>query len=153
MLMAQSKTSLSGSLFQFATTTKQANFTDSEGSYEFLFGLDYNTTMTPGVPAIVDVLISLQSEAKSSSFLRGVSVQIVSSGVLIDGMEETGTRSMTTANSDLMTDRISNVYINDTSGEHSMSVRLIISIVHVNYIGYFSGNDQLVVVNGTISIV
>jgi len=98
-------------------------------------------------------LISLTSEAKDSGFERGVSMQIISSGVLIDGVEGSGTKTMITASMNLMTDRISNVYINDTSGIHSLSVRLIISVVDVNYIGYLSGNDQLVVLNGTISIV
>lgn len=153
VLVPQSQESLSGSLFQFAKTTSQVNITDGEGSYTFLFGVDYNETVSAGIPSIVEAFVSLQYEVKTSDFLRGASLEIDSSSVLIDGHEDGGVNSMVSASGGLITDRLSNVFINETSGNHTLTVRLLVSNVDVNYIGYFPGDEELVVLNGTVSIV
>jgi hypothetical protein len=152
ILLPQSQSSLSNSLFQFAKATKLLNVSDGAGSYSFLMGMDYNETVSPGSPTIVVVFISLVSEQKSSSFLRGVSLAIDNSAVLIDGRDDSGLKSMITRNEGIMTDRLSGLDINQTSGTHSLVTRLIVSTVDVNYIGYVSGNEQVVLLNGTISI-
>ena len=152
ILLPQSESSLSNSLFQFAKTTKVLNVTDAEGSYSFLMGMDFNETVSPGSPTIVEVLISLANEQKSSAFLRGVSFTIESSAVLIDGRGDAGLKSMSTRNGGIVTDRLSGIDINQTSGIHSLVTRLIVSTVDVNYIGYVSGNEQIVLLNGTISV-
>jgi len=153
ILSPQSPSGVSNSLFQFSKTTKELNVTDGEGSYSFLVGMEYNETVSPGSPTIVEVFVSLVHEAKSSSFLRGVYLKIDSAGVLIDGKGESGSKQMITSNDGLITDRISGIDINQTSGEHSLVARLIFSTVDVNYIGYASGNQQVLQLNGTISIV
>ncbi len=80
--------------------------------------MDYNGTLTPGIPAIVEVFVSLLSENKSSGFLKGVSLDFVGSGVLVDGSEDTGVKSMVTNSGGIITDRLSGVDINDTGGTH-----------------------------------
>lgn len=152
-LSPQSESQLSSSLFQYAKTTKLLNISDGEGSYSFLFGLDYNESARSGVPTIVEVFASLVGEDKGTSFLTGVALQIVSSNILIDGSEEFGVVSMVTRSSGILIDRLSNVEINETGGTHLLSARLIVSTVDVNYIGYFTGTDEVVSLNGTISVV
>jgi hypothetical protein len=152
ILVPQSTTSLSESLFQYAKDKSTLNITDGEGTYSFLFGIDYNESLNPGVPTIVEVYISMQSEQKSSGFLKGVGLQILSSRVLVDGIEDSGVTSMITTSSGIITDRLSNVDINDTSGIHELSTRLIVSTEDVNYIGYFGGSEQVISLNGTIAI-
>jgi hypothetical protein len=151
-LSPQSQGQLSSSLFSFAKTASILNISDGEGSYSFLFGMDYNGTLTPGIPAIVEVFVSLLSENKSSGFLKGVSLDFVSSGVLVDGSEDTGVKSMVTNSGGIITDRLSGVDINDTGGTHELTARLIISTVDVNYIGFLSGTEQVTSLNGTITI-
>jgi len=152
ILSPQSKGQLSDSLFGFVKSTSVLNVSDGEGSYSFLFGLDYNATLSPGVPTIVEVFVSLLSENKTSGFLRGVSLDFVSSTVLIDGSEDAGVKSMVTNSGSIITDRLSGVDINDTGGTHQLSARLIISTVDVNYIGFLGGNELVTSLNGTITI-
>ncbi len=153
ILSPQSEAALSNSLFRYTKSESIVNITDGEGSYSFIFGLDYNETVSPGSPTIVVVFASLLSEQKSGGFLKGVALQVVSSSVLIDGQDETGVRSMVTTSGGIMTDRLSGVDINDTGGSNVIAARLIISTVDVNYIGYLQGSEQAVTLNGTLTIV
>lgn len=152
VLSPQSETELSGSLFRYAKSTSTLNITDGEGSYSFIFGVDYNETVTPGVPSIILVFASLLNEEKSSGLLKGVALQINNAAVLIDGVEDTGVKSMVVSNGGILSDRLSGIDINDSSGVHQISARLIVSTVDVNYIGYFSGNEEVLSLNGTITI-
>lgn len=152
-LSLQSESQLSGSLFQYAKTTKLLNVTDGEGSYSFLFGIDYNESVRSGVPTVVEVFASLVTENRASSFLKGVALEIDSSTVLIDGSEESGVTSMITKSSGILIVRLSDVDINETGGIHQLSARLIVSTTDVNYIGYLGGTELVVSLNGTISVV
>jgi hypothetical protein len=151
-LSLQPQTSISSSLFQFAKATREFNVTDGEGAYSFLFGIDYNDSTAPGIPTIVDTFVSLVSEQSTSGFLRGVSLNIASASILINGTSATGVKSMLTRNSEIISDRLTGVPIDNSSGRVTISARLIVSVVDVNYIGYFAGNDQIVILNGSISI-
>lgn len=151
-LSPQSQASVSDSLFHFAKTTELVNVTDGEGSYSFLFGMDYNTTVTPGVPTLIEVFASLVSEQKTSAFLKGVTLDIASSDVLLNGSGDSQVTPMILKSSGIIVDRLTELAINETSGVLDLSARLIITVVDVNYIGSFSGNQQVVSLNGTISI-
>ncbi len=151
-LLPQTESQISESLFQVAKTTRLFNISDGEGSYSFLFGLDFNESVSPRTPTIVESFFSLVAEQKSSAFLRGVALEIVSSSVLINGIRDSGISSMVTSNGAIVIDRLSGVDINETGGDQQLSARLIVSTVDVNYIGYFGGSEQAVTLNGTISI-
>jgi len=153
ILTPQSETSLNETLFQYAVTRSTLNITDGEGSYSFLFGLDYNESVSPGIPSIVLVYVSMLTEQKTSGFLKGTSLAIDSANVLIDGIEVLGVRSQVSSNGMILTDRLSNVAINETGGSHQITARLIVSTVDVNYIGYFGGNEEAISLNGTINVV
>jgi hypothetical protein len=151
ILSVQSSSRISSSLFQFAKVKQLVNFTNGEGSYTFLFGMDYNDSASPGVPAIVQVFAALVNQGTSSGFLRGVGLQVSHYSVLIDGVEDDGISSRSTNNGAILIARLSQVEINQTGGSHALSVRMIVSTVDINYIGYLSGIEELVSLNGTIS--
>ncbi|HXQ92451.1 MAG TPA: hypothetical protein VN739_05545 [Nitrososphaerales archaeon] len=152
VLSVQNDSQIAGSLFQFAKAEQLVNFTDGEGSYTFLFGADYNDSAAPGVPTIVEVFASLVKESIGSGFLRGIGLQMVHSTVLIDGVGESGFVSRTTTSDSILVERLSQLEINQTSGTHMISIHMIVSTVDVNYIGYLSGTEQVVNLNGTFSI-
>ncbi len=152
ILTPQPEASLNSSLFQYAETKNVLNFTDGEGEYSFLFGLDYNSTVAPGEPSIVLVYISMLNEQRSSGFLKGTTLSIISAKVLIDGFEDSGVTSRVSSNGAVLTDRLSDVDINDSSGTHVLTARLIVSTVDVNYIGYSNGSEEPISLNGTITI-
>ncbi|HYB04358.1 MAG TPA: hypothetical protein VED17_07845, partial [Nitrososphaerales archaeon] len=153
ILTPQSENSVSGTLFQYAVAKSTLNITDGEGSYSFLFGLDYNQSVRPGIPSIVLVYTSMLTEQKTSGFLRGTNLAIDSAKVLIDGIEVLGVKSQVFSNDMILTDRLSDVAINETAGSHQITARLIVSTVDVNYIGYFGGNEEAISLNGTINVV
>jgi hypothetical protein len=153
ILNPQSETSLNETLFHYAVTKSILDITDGEGSYSFLFGLDYNETASAGIPSIVLVYVSMLSEQRSSSFLKGTGLTIESANVLIDGVEVSGVRSAVSSTGSILTDRLSNVAINETGGSHQISARLLVSTVDVNYIGYFGGSEEAISLNGTINVV
>jgi hypothetical protein len=153
ILNPQSETSLNETLFQYTKTKSILNITDGEGSYSFLFGLDYNETASAGIPSIVLVYVSMLSEQRTSSFLKGTGLAIESANVLIDGVEVSGVKSVVSSTGSILTDRLSNVAINETGGSHQISARLLVSTVDVNYIGYFGGSEEPINLNGTISVV
>src|SRR5580704_17747523 len=62
ILSPQSEATLSNSLFRYTKSESIINITDGEGSYSFIFGLDYNETVSPGSSTIVVVFASLLSE-------------------------------------------------------------------------------------------
>jgi hypothetical protein len=151
ILSAQSQSDISNSLFQFAKTTEVVNTSDAAGSYSFLFGMDYNSTFTSGAPTIVEVFASLTAAQISSSFTKGVGLQIDEARVLIDGAQDAGVQERVTNGKNVTIDYLSYVQANVASGTRALSVRLIASVVDVNYIGYVSGNQFLVTLNGTFS--
>jgi hypothetical protein len=151
-LTSSTSQELHESVFQFVKATSILNITDGEGAYSFLLGLDYNDTVSTGLPSIVVVYISLLNEQKNNGFLRGVSLQVVSSRVLVDGVEYPGVKSEVSFNSAILTDRLSGVEINDTAGSHRITARLILSTVDVNYIGYLGGSEKAINLNGTITV-
>jgi hypothetical protein len=151
-LSTQTSGQISRSLFQVAKTERILNITDGEGSYSFLFGLDYNESASPGVPTIIEAFASLVGEQKTSGFLKGVALQIDSSSVLIDGIQDSGVSSMISSNGDIIIDRLSGIDINETAGVHQISARLIVSTLDVNYIGYFGGSEQVLSLNGSTSV-
>jgi hypothetical protein len=150
--LVQNDSQIGSSLFQFAKAKLMVSFTDREGSYAFLFGADYNESAAPGVPIIVEVFASLVEETLGSGFLRGVALQVSHSSVLIDGVEESGVSLRTTISDSMLVERLSQVEINQTGGTHELSIHMIVSTLDVNYIGYLSGTEQVVNLNGTISI-
>ncbi len=152
VLSVQSNSQIANSLFQFAKVKQLVNFTDGEGSYAFLFGMDYNDSASQGVPTIVQVFASLLSQRITSGFQRGIGLQVTRSTVLIDGIEDSGISSRTTTSGEIVISRLSQVELNRTGGTHMLSVRMIVSTVDVNYIGYLPGTEQVVSLNGTISI-
>jgi hypothetical protein len=152
ILSAQNSSQITSSLFQFAKATELVNISDSEGSYSFLFGIDYNNTASPGVPTIVEVFASLVTERINSGFLKGVGLELTHSTVLIDGVEDYGISSRSTTSGAILVERLSQIEINYTGGSHELSVHLVVSTEDVNYIGYVSGTEHEVSLNGTISI-
>jgi hypothetical protein len=152
-LSVQNPSELSNSLFQFAKTTRAGNATDASGSYSFLFGADYNTTFSAGVPTIVEVYATVTSEQITSSFTKGVALQIDEAQVLIDGAQDSGVKERITESNQMLIDYLSYVQSNGALGTHTLSVRLIVSIIDVNYIGYAQGTQFLVSLNGTFVLV
>ena len=101
VLLVQSNSQIANSLFQFAKVKQLVNFTDGEGSYAFLFGMDYNDSASQGVPTIVQVFASLLSQRITSGFQRGIGLQVTRSTVLIDGIEDSGISSRTTTSGEI----------------------------------------------------
>jgi hypothetical protein len=151
-MTVQSGVEDSNSLFQYASSRQVVNFSDAGGSYGFLFGLDYNRNVSAGVPTIVEVYASLISQQKSSGFMRGVALQVTAATVLIDGVEDEGVKIRFTSNSAILIYYLTGVQVNETEGLYSLSVRLVVSTVDVDYVGYFSGNEEVVSLNGTLSV-
>jgi len=148
---AQTKSEIAD-LFQFAKTTEIVNITDDSGVYSFEFGLDYNSTLSPGIPTIVDAYISLLGAAFHSPLTKGVALQIDDASILFDGIRESAVKQRVNAGQNILFVYLSNVEVNDSSGLHNLSVRLLLSTVYVNYIGYFSGNEFSVTLNGTVKV-
>jgi hypothetical protein len=153
ILSTRTPSEISTSLFQFAKTTEVVNTSDSAGAYSFLFGEDYNSTLTSGVPTILQVYASLTAAQISSGFTKGVGLQFDETRILIDGSQVAGANERITPGTNSTIDFLSFVPPNIVPGTHTLSVRLIVSSVDVNYIGYFSGNQFLVTLNGTFSTV
>jgi hypothetical protein len=153
VLSVQDSSELSNSLFQFAKNIRVVNATDVSGSYSFVFGADYNTTFTSGVPTIVEVYAALTSEQITSSFRKGVALQIDEAQVSIDGTQDSGFKERITENNQMLIDYLSYVQAMGTPGTYSVTVRLIVSTLDINYIGYTQGTQFLVSLNGTFTLV
>ncbi|MGH2638151.1 MAG: hypothetical protein ACRDF4_02530 [Rhabdochlamydiaceae bacterium] len=151
-MSVQDSSEISSSVFQYANDIREVNFTDAGGSYSFLFALDYNKNLTLGQPAVVAVYISLVSEKISSLFEKGVSLKIDGAAALIDGDVAEGSGDRSTFAPNILSVFLTSVKAN-SPGAHSLSARLIVSTVDVNYVGYFSGSEQVVDLNGTIGVV
>lgn len=152
-MTVQSNEETSSSIFQYANIRQIVNFSDGEGAYSFLFGLDYNKNVSAGVPTIVAVYASLLSQRTSSSFLRGVALQVTAATILINGVQDEGVKTRFTSNSNILIYYLTDVQVNETGGLYGLSARLVVSTVDVNYIGYFSGTEQVVSLNGTLTVV
>ena len=86
-LSTRSPSEISNSLFQFAKTTAVVNTSDSAGAYRFLFGEDHNSTLTSGVPTVVEVFASLTAAQIHSRFTKGIGLQFDEARILIDGAQ------------------------------------------------------------------
>ena len=151
-MKVNSESQLSESLFQFAKSTTVANFSDAEGTYSFLFGIDYNSSVASGQETIVSVYASLTSEHLNSGFARGVALRIESATVLFDGIEDLGVKTRITYSPNILIEYLTFVKVGENSGEHLLTARLIVSTVDVNYIGFFLGTESVVSLGGNLTV-
>ncbi|MFI5422153.1 MAG: hypothetical protein ACHQ1H_14410, partial [Nitrososphaerales archaeon] len=147
-LAVQNNADLSNSLFQFAKTTEIVNSSDGSGIYSFLFGMDHNSSYNPGSHTIIEVYASLVAGEIHSGFTKGIALQFDEVQVLIDGTQDTGVKDRVSNQQNIVINYLSPVQFSQPPGMHNLTVRLIVSIVDVNYIGYASGNQFLVTLNG-----
>ncbi len=139
-------------LFRFAKATENVSTTDGAGDYNFVFGMDYNSTLNPSIPTITEVYASLSSATFHSALAKGVALHVDDASVSFDGVQVSGVKQRVNAAQNILFVYLSCVLVRSTSGVHHLSVRLLLSTVDVNYIGYFSGNQFLVTLNGTVQI-
>ncbi|MDA4130086.1 MAG: hypothetical protein OK457_04905 [Thaumarchaeota archaeon] len=147
----QSKSEIAN-LFQFAKTTENVSITDSTGDYNFVFGMDYNSTQNPSIPTITEVYASLSSATFLSALAKGVALHVDDASIFFDGVQVSGVMQRVNTAQNIIFVYLSYVLVKSTSGVHHLSVRLLLSTVDVNYIGYFSGNQFLAILNGTVEI-
>ena len=152
-MVPQSNSSLSGPLFQYASEERTINLSDSEGHYSFLFGMSFNENVSRGQTIVVQVFCSLLSQHLTSTIMRGVSLRLVSASASIDGVQAQGIKIRMTFRQNILIIYLTSVKIGQNLGQHSLSARLIISTINVNYLGYFGGPEQVVNLNGTIRVI
>ncbi|GEM_PF-1868823 len=143
---------LASSLISYSKTIKDYNFTDSSGTYEFRFGIDYQPVVNEGAAAEVIVYAALLSESIHSGFSKGVALSVQSASLALDGKVDTGVKFVTRRQG--LIDSFLFQYLNTTLsiGMHNMTARLLVSTVDVDYIGYFEGNLYVVVLNGSFNV-
>lgn len=152
-LSVQSSSDLANSLFQFAKTTQTVNTSDGSGTYGFLFGMDHNASYKAGSQTIIEVYASLVDEHILSHFTRGIALQFDEVKVFIDNTQDAGVKDRVTSQQNIDINYLSPVQFSQPPGLHNLTVRLIVSIVDVNYIGYAPNNQFLVTLKGNFSVV
>ncbi|MHB8567901.1 MAG: hypothetical protein ACYC7D_14015 [Nitrososphaerales archaeon] len=153
ILEVQSSGALQNSIISVSKSYASANMTDGSGSYGFRFGFDYpDTPIQAGSATVFKVYAALTSEKISSFFTRGVSLQVQSGSLLVDGRYDSGVKVVTSTQHSLETILFEFVNANLPAGSHNASARLVVSSVDVDYLGYFDGSTQVVLLNGTFSI-
>ncbi len=152
VMSIQTQNQLNSSLFSYSNTFSEINISDSSGNYGFRFGLAYPPEIQAGVTTRFDVYAALVAEQLTSSFTRGVSLQVQSASLTIDGKPDTGIKIDSKTQPDLQIFYLE--FINTTlpDGKHNLSARLIVSTIDINYIGYVSGASQVVVLNGSFNV-
>ena len=151
-MIPQSDSSISKSIFQYASEIQLVNLSDSEGNYSFLFGMSYNRNISQGQTMIVDVYSSLVSQHFTTGFMRGVGLHLVDASVLIDGVQIQPKLRMTFRPNILIV-YLTSIPVDQNLGNHLLSARLIVTAIDVNYIGYFNGPKQVITLNATMEVV
>ena len=148
----QSTSEISNSLFQFAKSTERLSFADSEGNFTFLFGIDYNQSMPLAEPAVISIFASLISESGTSPFLRGVSLSVERASVLVNGQEYPGLKTRQTISGGILIEYLTSFQVNTPGNLTQITARLIVSTIDVNYVGFLPGSEEVIQLNGTVSV-
>ena len=152
VMQVQSAAMLSNSIFNYVKQVQRFNFTDGGGFYTFQFGLAYNENSTPGQPIIVDVYSSLVGITIHSGFQKGVALRLQHASVLVDNRADNGIKVRTTYSPQVASFYLSFIDMNSSSAQHTITIRLILNLVDVNYVGYLTGSTELIVLNATVTL-
>lgn len=152
VMQVQSQSDFSTSIFQYVSFSQNITFKDNGGTYVFKFGVDYNKNISQGQPTILDVYAALVSEHLSSAFTHGVDLQLHSANALVDGSEISGIKIRSTYNTNIASFYLTYIRVNSTLGRHTLTARLILNILDINFIGFSVGTTQLVNLNETVLV-
>jgi uncharacterized membrane protein len=153
IMQVQSSSDQENSIISVAHVFQNASFTDGSGSYTFRLGFDYpNTSIASGGATVFKVYGVLTSEQISSFFTRGVSLSLESGSLLVDGHYDNNAKVDVINQASIFVIEFEVLNANFTQGSHSVSARLVLSTIDVDYIGYFTGQTQIVELNGTFSV-
>ncbi len=148
-----SHSELSGGLFSVSSTTASYNVSDASGNYRLEFGMDYSKNLTAGATTRIAIYCALVSEEVSSAFTRGIAISLQSSSVVIDNATQNNVIVTSKLQSGLQTYYFQISSLPSKAGNHSLELKLLFSIIDVNYIGNSLGNYQPVNVNGTLFVI
>jgi hypothetical protein len=152
-LPVQSKTEVQQGLFGFSQNVAAYNVSDGSGTYNFEFGLDYTKNLTTGSPAKITVYCALVDEEITSFFTRGVALTLQSASLSIDNKSDNTLSVSSKVFSNLQTYSFVISALSASAGNHTLQVKLLLSTLDVNYIGNSAGSYQLVLLNGSFSVV
>jgi hypothetical protein len=151
-LVLQSHEALSEGIFSFSKSEISINATDSAGSYSFKFGLDYVENASLGSSIEAKVYGALVTEEISSSFTRAISLSVRSASLLEDGVVDVQVETETTLRGGILTESFQNPSTELSLGQHNLTVRLLVSCVDLNYIGYNVDPPQVVTLQGLFNV-
>ena len=153
IMQVQSPSDQKNSIISVAHTYQNASFRDGSGSYTFRFGFDYpNTSIPSGGATVFKVYGVLTSEQITSFFTRGVSLNLESGSLIVDGHYDNNAKVDVSTQPSIEVIEFELLNANFTQGWHTVSARLVLSTIDIDYIGYFTGQTQIVELNGTFSV-
>jgi hypothetical protein len=148
----QSPGQLQTGIFSFSKSQIALNTSDGSGSYSFRFGLDYDSNVSAGTQTVFKVYVVLVGEKITSFFTRAVSMDVTSALVLIDGTDDAGVKTSSAINGGILTESLENPNTSLAAGSHNLTVRLIVSTIDLNYVGYSTGPSQVAELSGLFNI-
>ncbi|HZW58385.1 MAG TPA: hypothetical protein VFF30_19010 [Nitrososphaerales archaeon] len=152
-LTVQSEDQLKNSVMAFSRSFSNLSISDSAGSYTFRFGFDYpNNSISRGSATVFKVYAALTSQQLSSSFARGISLDVQSATLLVDGKEDASVKVVTTAQPTLEVIQFEFVNTSLPAGTYNTTARLVLSTMDVYYVGYFTGTTSIVTMDGSFTI-
>lgn len=153
IMQVQSSSDQKNSIISVAHVYTNARFSDGSGNYNFRFGFDYpNTSIPSGGATVFKVYGVLTSEQISSFFTRGVSLSLQSGSLIVDGHYDNNAKVDVSTQSSIQVIEFELLNANFTQGSHTVSARLVLSTIDIDYIGYVTGQTQIVELNGTFSV-
>jgi hypothetical protein len=151
-LVLQSHSSIANGIFSFSKSQSSFNITDGSGSYSIKFGLDYLTNITFGSESLIKVYGVLASEQITSQFTRGISLAVNSASLFIDGIDDSSVSASNAITGGILTESFQNPNTSIPIGSHNLTIRMIVSTVDLNYVGYFAGTPEIVVLSGLFNV-
>jgi hypothetical protein len=151
-LSPQNNGELYSGIFSASKSVSSLNLSDGAGSYSFLFGLDYVSNISQGSAVEFKVYGALVDQKIDSGFTRAISLQVDSASMFVNSSEDTSSRTSESIRAGIMTESFQNPNTNIPLGVYNLTIRLLVSTVDLNYVGYSVGTMGVVTMAGNFSI-
>lgn len=148
----QSEAQLEKGLFGGSYSTAGYNISDSSGTYFFKFGLQYDPKIPNASSTRLAVYCGLVGEQITSGFTKGVALSLQTSALLIDGQSYPNVQVSSQRESGLEIFYFGIQDLAVASGNHTVTVKVFLATIDVNYIGNTLGTYQTVSLNGSIDV-
>ena len=151
-MTAQNDAQLAGTLFNSAINVITVNVSDSSGTFSFKFGLDVANPIQKGSASRLSIYAALTSQQITSSFSKGISLSLETASLTLDNSLDGSIKIVTATQGNLLAYYLENINTNLPDGSHTISARLIVTTIDVNYIGFTQGSIAAVTLEGTVNI-